>query len=63
MQSALKRPVQLLYPLEIHCELDETCETGALVNETPNDSSLPSQTTLDRLLCPRPVAAQRTEEL
>ena len=63
MQSELKRPVQLLYPLEIHCELDETCETEALVNETPNDSSLPSQMTLDRLLCPRPDAAQRTEEL
>ena len=67
-QSVLKRPIQLLYPLEISCDgidLPGSPATKPPVDprECPPESDEPSQPTSVTLARPRRVAAQKSEEL
>lgn len=58
-QSMLRRPIQLLYPLEIHCESVDTSPTEPTLDpKTPK-----SQPELSKQARPRRAAAKRADEM
>lgn len=55
----MKRPIQLLYPLEIHCESTETTPPEAAFDPNP----LPEQEDVLERVRPKRAAARKADEV
>lgn len=60
--SILRRPIQLLYPLEIHCESTELASSESPTN-TENPESLPEQVDANKQTRPKRAAANKADEV
>ena len=60
--TILKRPVQLLYPFEIHCESTETTPPETSLDPESSELLPDSDTVTDRV-CPKRAAAEKADKI